>query len=238
MKLFAPFLLLILYSCGNETAPNKEEIKHPVTIQFFETYNMNDIREEWLSTFNSTETGTRVYLGKDSSNWITIKGLRSIVVNEFNTAIAFVKTSDVHRIDSVLEIPEVALRFPKDLQFMWSLNPSTDFPEFKGYNLYAVKIPKSKKAPIDSRDILESVPALDKDNPEMVDIYVTLTKSGARKMESFSRKNSNKHIAITIDGKMVSCSQVWTVITNRMEIDGGFTMEQAGELSDRINAGR
>jgi preprotein translocase subunit SecD len=50
--------------------------------------------------------------------------------------------------------------------------------------------------------------------------------------------NLNKHIAITRDGKVVSCPELRTVVTNRMEIDGGFTMEQAGELSDKINAGR
>ena len=237
MKVLLLSFLLLLFSCGNEPVKTKKK-ENPVTVQFFETYNMEEIREPWNSTFRSAESGTAVNVGKDSSNLLVIHGLRSIVVNKFNTAIAFVKTSDIRKMDSILAIPEVSLRFPKDLQFMWALNPTNDFPEFKGYNLYAVKVPKNKKAPIDSRDILESVPALDNENPDWVDIHVTMTEAGSQKLEAFTKKNLMKHIAITLDGKVVSCSQVWTIITNGMEIDGAFSMQQAGNLSDRINAGR
>lgn len=237
MKFLLLLFTIVLFSCGNEPAATKKK-ENPVTVQFFETYSMDDIREAWDSTFHSTESGTQVNLGNRSSNQLVIYGLRSIVVNKFNTAIAFVKTSDIRKIDSIIAIPEISGRFPKDLQFMWALNPTSDFPEFEGYNLYAVKVPKNKKAPVDSRDILESVPALDNENPDWVDIHVTMTEAGSKKLEAFTKKNLMKHIAITLDGKVVSCSQVWTVITGGMEIDGAFSMEQAGKLSDRINEGR
>lgn len=239
MKQVLFILLLLLYSCGNESASPKTKTQNPVTVQFFETCSMDDIREAWKSTFSSTPEGTQVNLRDDPAGQITLKGFMPLTVNQFNTVIAFVQTSDVRKIDSILAIPEVKKRFPEDLQFMWSLNPTDYLPEFKGYELYAVKVPKNKKAPIDSHDILESVPALDNEDPDLVDIHVTMTKTGSRKLEAFTRKNHNKHIAITLDGKVVSCSQVWTVITGGgMEIDGGFTMEQAGYVSDRINAGK
>jgi hypothetical protein len=239
MKLFPLLTLILLYSCGNESASPKTKTQNPVTVQFFETYSMDDIREAWKSTFSSTPEGTQVNFSNDSTGQITLNGFMPLTVNQFNTVIAFVQTSDVRKIDSILAIPEVATRFPEDLQFMWSLNPTDYLPEFKGYELYAVKVPKNKKAPVDSRDILESVPALDNEDPDLVDIHVTMTKTGSRKLEAFTRKNHSKHIAITQDGKVVSCSQVWSVITGgSMEIDGGFTMEQAGYVSDRINAGK
>jgi hypothetical protein len=238
MKLIPILLLLLLFSCGNEPALTKKKTENPVTLQFFETYSMDDIRESWESVFSSTPKGTQVNAGKDSSDQFLINGFLPITVNQFNTVIAFVKTSDVRKIDSILAIPEVSKRFPEDLQFMWRINPTEFLPEFKGYELYAVKVPKNRKAPIDSRDILESVPALDNENPDWVDIHVTMTEAGSKKLEAFTKKNLMKHIAITLDGKVVSCSQVWTVITNGMEIDGAFSMEQAGDLSDRINNGR
>jgi hypothetical protein len=235
---FGFHLLLLLFSCGNEPALPKKKAENPITVQFFETYSMDDIRDSWKSVFTSTSKGTQVNLGKSSSNQIIIGGFMPLTVNQFNTVIVFVKKSDVRKIDSILAMTEVSKRFPKDLQFMWSINPTEFLPEFKGYELYAVKVPKNKKAPIDSRDILESVPALDNENPDWVDIHVTMTEAGSKKLEAFTKKNLMKHIAITLDGKVVSCSQVQTVITNGMEIDGAFSMEQAGDLSDRINAGK
>lgn len=239
MKLLPLLALLLLYSCGNEAASPKIKTQKQVTVQFFETYNMDDIREAWNSTFHSTPEGTRVNLSKSQSDPIILNGFMPLTVNQFNTVIAFVQTSNIRKIDSILAIPEVSKRFPKDLRFMWGFNPTELLPGSNGYELYAVKIPKNKKAPIDLRDILESVPALDNEDPDLVDIHVTMTKTGSRKLEAFTRKNYRKHIAITLDGKVVSCSQVLTVITGgAMEIDGGFTMEQAGYVSDRINAGK
>ena len=238
MKLIFFFLILLLFSCGNEPAAPEKKAENPVTVQFFETYSMDDIRESWKSVFTSTPGGTQVTLGEGPDNQLIINGFMPVTINKFNTVIAFVKTSDVRKIDSILAIPEVAKRFPKDLQFMWGLNQTEYLPQLKGYELYAVKVPKNKKAPIDSRDVQESVPALDNENPDWVDIHVTMTPAGSRKLEAFTKKNLMKHIAITLDGKVVSCSQVWTVIKEGMEIDGAFSMEQAGELSDRINAGK
>ncbi|WP_343635080.1 hypothetical protein [Fluviicola sp.] len=230
---------MIICSCGNEPEAPENKKENPVTVQFFETYDIDDIKEEWLDAFKWTaETSPQsTDSEKEWAEQFTVKGLRSVVINGYEHAIALVKTEDIPAVDSMLAIPEVAKRFPKDLRFMWSKYEQEDpATPFKGCFLYAVRIPANQKAPVDSHDILESIPA-DSDQNQLVDLHITMTENGARKLEKFTRKNENKAIAVILEGKVVSCPLIREPIKYQMNISS-FTMEQAGEISDRINAGR
>jgi hypothetical protein len=241
MKHFPFLLLLVLSSCSSEsTNPlEKEKTKHPVTVQFFETYSVDDIKDEWLTACKWTSESDIHNLPQTILlEEIHFFGLKQFISSNYNNTIGFAKKQDMTAVDSILAIPEVAKLFPKDLHFMWSMNPQKSILDSsKGYCLYAVKIPSNKKAPVDSRDVKESVPAVNEET-EMVNIHVELTKSGKHKLEDLTRKNINRYIVIVLDGKVVSYPKVVEVITEKMRIDENFTMEEAGNISDRMNAGR
>lgn len=235
-------MLAFLSSCGNEPLSHEKKKQNPVTLEFFETYSIEDIREEWLDVFKWTaESDTvRADFGPEKkwTEQIAFKGLRAVVINGYQDAIALVKTKDIPAVDSMLAIPRVAKRFPKDLTFVWSHYEKEDpATHFKGYFLYAIRMPANKKAPVDSHDILESVPA-DSDENQTVDLHITMTEKGSRKLEAFTRKNDNRFIAVVMDGTVISCPLIEEPISGIMKLSGYFTMEQAGEVSDRINAGR
>lgn len=234
MNRFTFLLLLFLYSCGQETASPSKKEKNPVTVQFFETYSIDEIRNKWLDACKWTAETDPI----KQTEQLRFKGLKAFILSNYNNAIGFAKKENVSAVDSILALPEVAKLFPKDLHFMWSRNQQTSILDSsKGYCLYAIKIPKNKKAPLDSHDVKESVPAENK-TTGMVNIHVELTKNGSRKLKVMTQDNLGRFIAITLDGKVVAYPKVMEVITEKLKIDENFTMEDAGNISDRMNTGR
>ncbi|WP_430405485.1 SecDF P1 head subdomain-containing protein [Fluviicola sp.] len=218
---------------------DSQEKENPVTVQFFETYSIDDIKTKWLDACKwSAEKDKRVNPGKAPLGDLGFKGLKAFIFSNYDNTIGFAKKEDVSAVDSILAIPEIAGLFPKDLHFLWSWNLQTSVLDgSKGYCLYAVKIPKNKKAPVDSHDVKESVPA-ENEETGMVNIHVELTKTGNRKLKKMTSKNLNRFIAVVLDGKVVAYPKVLEVITEKLKLDVNFTMEVAGTISDRMNAGR
>lgn len=241
MKLIPILLLFALYSCGPDSSQN-ERLKNikPVNIQFFETYTVNDISSQWLAACKwSAETDSLAAQGEVPLDQIGFRGLRALVrFTENPGLLGFSLEKDVSKVDSILAIPEIAKLFPKDLEFMWSLNPEKMENAQSFYNLYAVKIPAGKKARIDGRHIVEAVPDMDNTNGRMI-INLSMTKDGEAEWELMTRDNINRCIAITMDKKVISCPLVMSVIAGgKTQISGNFSMEEAGKLSDQINAGK
>lgn len=231
---YLSFLIVLLCSCGNEPAVPRKKTKNPVTIQFFETYSINEIRDPWMDARKWTSQTDPV----KQTELIGFKGLQRFIFDNYNNTIGFVKKEHCAAVDSILNLPEVISLFPKDLKFAWGRNLETStVGSFKGYCLYALKIPKNGKAPVDSHDILESVPAAN-ETTGMIDVHVEMTETGSRKLQHLTTDNLNRFIAITLHGKVIAYPRVLQTITDQLKISQNFTMEEAGYLSDQINAGR
>ncbi len=235
MKYFHTFLTLLLFSCGSESLSPERKSENPVTIQFFETYSINDIRNQWLDACKwSAETDPL----KQNEETIGLKGLKRFIFSNYNNTIGFAKKENISAVDSILALPEVAKLFPKDLKFMWSQRSQTStIDSSKGFCLYALKIPANGKALLDSHDIEESIPVINK-NTGMVDVHVNMTKTGSQKLKKLTEDNFDRFIAIALNGEVISYSRVMEVVVKNLRIDENFTMEEAGYLSDRMNAGR
>lgn len=239
MKLL-PFLLLIgLVSCGSSTEeiPAKRKNANPENIRFFETYSLKDISGEWLAACKySAQMDAPANKGEIPLNEMGFRGLRNLVRMAENTgAIGYVQGSDRLAVDSLLANPEIAKMFPKDLVFMWALNPTETGTSPGFYELFAIKMPPGKKARIDGRHIEESVPATD-ENTNIVTINITMNKEGGHEWELMTRDNINRFIAIVLKDKVLSCPLVMMAITGgKTQISGNFTLEQAGIISDQIN---
>lgn len=237
---FLPFLLLLLLvSCGASDAktPVEQRNGNPESIQFFETYTLKDISAEWLEACKySAETDPLAPRGKVTSDQIGFLGLRNLVRIPGGDLgpVCYVEKSNRFAVDSILSIPEIAKLFPKDLTFMWSLNPQTgDSPAL--YELFAIKMPKNKQARIDGRHIAESVPETDQNTGSVI-INVQMTKEGAVEWESMTRDNTNRFIAMVVNQKVLSCPKVMMAIKGgKTQIAGNFSMEEAGQISDLIN---
>lgn len=242
MKSFLPFLLIAaLCACGSATDTKNKRKNHAKAgnLEFFETYQIRDISREWQEACKlSAEADTLALQGEIPLDQIELRGLKGLVRIGETNALGYVKKSDMAEVGSILTTPEIAALFPKDLRFMWSMNPFTEDNSGTFYELFAVKATPGKKARINGSHILESVPETDP-NTGKPNINLTMTKEGSHEWESMTRENTNRFIAITLDQQVLSCPKVlMTIAGGKTQISGNFSMEEAGELSDRINAGK
>ncbi len=71
-----------------------------------------------------------------------------------------------------------------------------------------------------------------------VEVSLELNDEGAKIFKTLTEKNLNKRLAIYLDGVPISAPVVQSVIPNgKAVITGNFTIQQAKELSTRLNAG-
>lgn len=69
-------------------------------------------------------------------------------------------------------------------------------------------------------------------------VALTFNQEGAKLFEEITRKNLNKTVAIFLDGQIISAPRVQSVIANgEAVITGGFDIEEAKLLAQRLNAG-
>ncbi|HPQ69430.1 MAG TPA: hypothetical protein PKW95_09885 [bacterium] len=69
-------------------------------------------------------------------------------------------------------------------------------------------------------------------------VSFTLNQEGEATMRAFTREHIREHLAIIIDGRLVTAPVIQSEIGNRGLIDGGFALEEAQRIADGLNAGR
>ena len=231
--------LLILFSCsflvwscssGSDVSKNASS----VNIQFLETYSADDVSTAWQTT-------CKWVLQNDSilaAHHIPSIDLSAVVVPTSQGYLGVVRPEYRTTIEQILALPEISILFPKDLEFMWSLNPVKLTGEEPFYALYLVKATKNDGTQLDGKSI-EEAEATQNEETGMQIIHLTMTENGSQLWEQMTRRNINKCIAITIDDKVLSCPMVQMAITDgKTQIAGNFTKTEAEELAAGINAGR
>ena len=69
-------------------------------------------------------------------------------------------------------------------------------------------------------------------------VSLVFNKEGKELFKQITEKNKGKQVAIFLDGQIISAPVVQTVIRDgRAEISGKFTLQEAKELAQRLNAG-
>lgn len=68
-----------------------------------------------------------------------------------------------------------------------------------------------------------------------VGIAVEFTKEGAAKMGKLTREHLNKRLAILVEGKVIAAPTIRAVITDKSNIEGKFSREQAEVFVKAVN---
>ncbi|WP_300666251.1 hypothetical protein [Fluviicola sp.] len=233
------FIPAFLIACSSEPVSEPSHLKNvkPLNIQFFETFNREEILPSW-------QNATKWFHENDSSskeNQELLKdviGLENWVSFHREGAFGYVEEEDIQSVNSILDHPEVKKLFPEDLQFMWSFGVEETLNYKKVYALYAVKVPKSGEAKIDGRHILDAASSFSNYMQKPI-ISLTMTQEGSKNWKMMTAYNVGRYIAIAVDKKVLSCPMVREVIAGgATEISGSFTKKQAEELAAQIRAGR
>jgi len=95
------------------------------------------------------------------------------------------------------------------------------------------KVYLHKSAELTNEDIAEARAAVDGQQKPVVEIV--FTKEGAKKMAKLSEQHQNKHLAILVDGKVISAPIIRARISERALIAGKFTKDDVEKLAKEIN---
>ena len=150
----------------------------------------------------------------------------------------FASFKDNARINHYMKMPEVNALFPAGLRFIWSRDPYTYDDTQTYYELHAVRVTtRDGKAPIDG-EVITSAKAVTGRNDSEVSIQFTMNAEGALLWQRMTRDNINRNIAIVINGYVLSSPRVMSEIAGgNTEISGNFTIEEATDLANILNAG-
>lgn len=150
--------------------------------------------------------------------------------------IGLASVHDTALISSRLNHPVCREFFPDDLRFMWDAKEEENGGVKQGVVwLHAIKVPENGPW-VNGEDIDNSY--VSSEVPGEFAVIMRMTPSGTAKWADMTEANLNKQVAITMDNVVFTAPNVQTVMTDGVSsITGNFTLYEAKELSDLLNAG-
>lgn len=128
--------------------------------------------------------------------------------------------------------------FPPELKLMWTFKPVDAKQGGNTFQLVAIKATsKDRTAPISGEMVSDAYPDFNQfGNPE---VTMVMNAEGARIWKRLTADNLQRSIAIVLDNQVYSFPTVQSEIpTGRSTISGGFTIEEATDLSTVLKSGK
>lgn len=220
-------------------------LKSTANLQFFETYN----KEEIQSYLNEADVVSRarelIYDENDTTDVATDeavqgfdKGLNDYLIAGGNATIGLATIENKMKVDQILARNDVHRVFPSDLKFMWSPNAEKNGANKElTYQLYAVKIPENGKAIVGGSHVKKASVGRDQ-TYGTITVNVEMTTDGSERWAEMTNNNKGRSVAISMDDVVYSAPLVRSAIMGgNTEISGSFTVEEAESLSGLLNGG-
>ncbi|MGB8492304.1 MAG: protein translocase subunit SecDF, partial [Bacteroidales bacterium] len=146
---------------------------------------------------------------------------------------------DTARVDNYLKMKQVRALFPRDVKFLWSLNPYKYDPTKSMYELHAIKVNTRDGRPPLSGDVITSARPSTGVTGSEVKVDFSMTPEGAKIWARMTRENIGRCIAVVLDGYVRSDPRVQNEITGgNTEITGDFTIDEATDLANILKSGK
>lgn len=156
--------------------------------------------------------------------------------NYDGAVIATARSYDTVRINKVLALPQVRSLFPRDVKFMWSVNPSE-----KGgiaYELFAIKGTPTGKAPLDGQAIIDADGHFGQAG-SAAEVTMSMNAAGAKTWARLTADNVGRAIAVVLDNYVYSAPNVNGEITGgNSQITGNFSIQEAKDLANVLKSGK
>lgn len=151
-------------------------------------------------------------------------------------SVGIVLGKDTAKVNQFLSYDFVKSELPRDVKFLWGAKPYEGTQS--SYVLYAIKMQAGEEsAPLEGDAVVSARQDFDQNNrPE---VSMNMSTEGGRIWKNLTAKNVNKSIAIVLDNYVQSAPNVINEIPNgRSSITGGFTIEEAKDLANILQAGK
>ncbi|MFT5823192.1 MAG: SecD/SecF fusion protein [Crocinitomix sp.] len=158
-----------------------------------------------------------------------------IVDYQEGSIVGYAKIKDTAELNLRLNHPVMRINLPQDLEFMWDYKEIMEYGEQTGtVALHAIKVPLNGPK-VDDNDIKKAFV-----NDQIVGefgVNIEMNDNGARKWENMTSENLNRQIAMITNKSVLSAPVVNGVMDKNSSITGNFTLTEAKDLADLINAG-
>jgi len=143
---------------------------------------------------------------------------------------------DTQKVNAYLAMPEVRAVLPGELKFAWTAKAVDKDNSI--YQLIALKVTTlDKKARLDGSSVTNA--RVDISPLGEREVSLSMNNTGAKTWEKMTEENIGRSIAIVLDGLVRSFPTVQTKISGgNSQITGGFTQEEAQDLSNILNSGK
>lgn len=151
-----------------------------------------------------------------------------------SATVGYAKIQDTARVNNMLK--KVQNIFPRNLKLAWMVKPSETNSDV--LELLALKVStRDGAAPLTGEVITDA--RQDYDATGNVEISMTMNTDGARIWKRLTGDNINRQVAIVLDNFVYSAPNVNNEIpSGRSSISGHFTLEEAKDLANILEAGK
>jgi len=157
--------------------------------------------------------------------------------------VGYVHKNDTAEVNKYLSLEQSKRILPRNIKFLWSVKPqstkvngqkeSTDI-----FMLYAIKIPRDGKAPLDG-DVVTDARVDYGQNAVSAGVSMKMDVEGASTWARLTRENINNHIAIVLDNNVYSAPVVRDEIKGGNSIiSGDFSQQEARDLENVLKSGK
>jgi protein-export membrane protein SecD len=112
------------------------------------------------------------------------------------------------------------------------------FTDSRGRTVPASKVIAESKLILSGRDLKPKAVGMKDSRTFETDIPIEFKPEGRRRFADFTRRNIDEHLAIILDGRILSAPVIKSpILDGKAVIEGNFTAEEAQKLADSLNAG-
>ncbi|MCC8019756.1 MAG: protein translocase subunit SecDF [Rikenellaceae bacterium] len=183
-------------------------------------------------------------LGMTVSNPLFDKLMPSVDYNTMQAystpVVGMAYSYDTSAVMSLLNMPQVRSRLPRDVRFKWDVSPMKDNNvETNIYQLYAIKAnTRDGQAPLDGGAITDARPQYSQFG-SAAEVHMTMNGDGAGRWARLTADNIGSFIAIVLDDYVYSAPRVNQEITGgSSQITGSFTIQEATDLANVLKSGK
>ncbi|NDV47040.1 protein translocase subunit SecDF [Paludibacter sp. 221] len=151
--------------------------------------------------------------------------------------VGVVSGRDTAKVNEYLSMKQVREVFPRDLEFRWSVKPTSERGDM--YELLAIKVTnRDGRAPL-AGDVITNARADFSQGSAFANVSMSMNAEGSKTWARMTKDNIGKCIAIVLDGYVYSYPRVNTEISGgQSQITGNFTLEEAKDLANTLNSGK
>ena len=194
------------------------------------------------STAISDPNDTSSSVPSDSAN----AAIDSLLNNQVSPLVRLLRAQYglVYEVRDTLEINRIFARedfksmIPRDMKFIWDVKAIStgDDSNLQLLQLYSLKIPRNRKAPLEGDVITDA--RFELDERARPGVAMQMNPTGAKTWKRLTANNVGQQIAIVLDNYIYSAPNVIDEIpSGRSSISGNFDRDEAVDLANILKAG-